>query len=99
MEVFLTGGKRPSQPPRAGVVVRQYFAVQESQILLTTSGLDPLPANVLCDFNFIVTKKMQRQLLTVEFLSQGFRYLCDLFVVVRRAGNYEEEKGTEESED
>ena len=75
MEVFLTVWKRPSQPPRADVVP-QYFAVQESQILLTT-GLDPLSANVLCDFNFIVTRRDKDNYSLLNFSRKGL----DIFAI------------------
>ena len=74
--IFLTVGKRLSQPPRAGVVVRQYFAVQESQILLTT-GIDPQSAYALCDFNFIVTKRDKDNYSLLNFSPKGL----DIFAI------------------
>jgi len=67
MEVFLTAGRWCAEP-LLGDVVWEYDIYKEIDVGLTTR-LDPLSANVLCDYLLLShCKKGLRQILTVEFV-------------------------------
>lgn len=55
MEVFLTAGRWCAQPLLEDVV-REYDIFKEIDVGLTTR-LDPLSANVLCDYYFLVARR------------------------------------------
>lgn len=79
MEVFLTPGRCSTQPPLRDVVW-QYDIFKEIDVSLTTR-LDPLSANVPCDYYIFVTRKDSDKHSLLNFSIRG-AIICAIPAVV-----------------